>query len=172
MSLGVLRGPTSGPVLVFELGGESADDERGGFGIELASVVQVLEPAALTLVPLAPAMVLGIMSHRGRIVTVIDPAPLLRGATKPVMGPETRIVLLRQGQRQSGNVGLLVARVREIVPASEMKDSEVSPGSGTGWVAQRGRRLINVIEVEPLLETLVRAFEANAKSRGAQGVTE
>jgi chemotaxis signal transduction protein len=160
-----------GPVLIFELGAVSAGDDRAGtFGLEVSHLLQVIEPTALSSVPLVPPVVLGIMSYRGRIVTVVDPAPILKSAARPVLGPDTRVVLLRHGQRSTGNVGLYVSHVREIVPAAELKEIDVLPGSGIGWVAQRGRRLINVIEVEPLLEGLAREFGSHRAFEPRQGV--
>jgi chemotaxis signal transduction protein len=160
-----------GAVLVFELGDAPASDDRTGtFGLEVAHLLQVIEPTALSPVPLAPAVVLGIMSYRGRIVTVVDPAPILKSSSRPVLGPDTRVVLLRHGQLSTGNVGLYVSHVREIVPAAELKHIDVTPGSSIGWVAQRGRRLINIIEVEPLLEGLAREFGSHRAFEPRQGV--
>jgi chemotaxis signal transduction protein len=161
----------SGPVLVFDLGPAPASEDRAGtFGIEVAHLLQVIEPTVLSPVPLAPPVVLGIMSYRGRIVTVVDPAPILRSSARPILGPDTRVVLLRHGQRSTGNVGLYVSHVREIVPAAELKQIDVPPGSGIGWVAQRGRRLINIVEVEPLLEGLAREFGSHRAFEPRQGV--
>ncbi|MBI5509773.1 MAG: chemotaxis protein CheW [Deltaproteobacteria bacterium] len=158
--------------MVFELEAEVAAnaDVVGGFGVEVSNLLQVIEPTSLTPVPLAPAVVLGIMSHRGRIVTVVDPSPILMSDARPRLSAEARVVLLRHGQRTTGNVGLLVTRVREIVPAADLKQIDVPPGSGMGWVARRGRRLINIIPVEPFLAGLVAEFGSGRAFEPHQGV--
>jgi len=172
MTAPVSREPRTGPVLIFELGAGTGGNEGAGvFGLHVSQLLQVIEPAVLSPVPLAPPVVLGIMSHRGRIVTVVDPAPLLSSSARPVVGSDTRIVLLRHGQRSTGNVGLQVGRVREIAPTSELKEISVSPGSGIGWVAQRGRLLVNIVEVEPLLEGLAHAFGSEGAAASGVGVS-
>ena len=171
MTTPAMHKAVAGSVLVFELGSEpGADGRLGTFGLEVAHVLQVIEPTELSAVPLAPAVVMGIMNYRGRIVTVIDPGPVLKVSSRQVPGADTRVVLLRHGQRSTGNVGLYVSHVREIVPASELKEIDIPPGSSIGWVAQRGRRLINIVEVEPFLEGLAREFGSHRAFEPRQGV--
>jgi len=178
--------PAWGSVLVFELGaaGSSgiilravdeevpqegmAGGERGAFGVELSQLLQVAEPFAVSPVPLAPAVVLGIMNFHGRIVTVVDPAPILGLSVPAVSGPDSRVLLMRQGQSNTGNVGLYVSRVQNIVPATALELTDVIPGPCVRWVLQDGQRLINIIQVEPLLEGLARQFGSEKLPR--QGV--
>ncbi|OGQ90179.1 MAG: hypothetical protein A2289_19980 [Deltaproteobacteria bacterium RIFOXYA12_FULL_58_15] len=165
-----------GPVLVFELGPSVGhrdppvlDGRRGVFGIEVAQLLQVAEPGTISPVPLAPTVVLGIMNFHGRIVTVVNPAPILGVNNVPAMpGPDTRVLLLRQGQLAKGNVGLYVSRVHSILPSGELSSADVSTGPCVKWVLQHSQRLINIIHVEHLLDRLIREFGAGQQVR--QGV--
>ena len=159
-----------GKVLVFDLGAAAVEPDGGAYGILLTQVLQVLESSAISPVPLAPPLILGIMNHHGRIVTVVDPAPVVGTVAGDLDTPETRVILLRQGQRSTGNVGLRVARVREIVPYRELKEADVPVGPCVSWVAQHGRRLINILRVEALLEGLAREFGAPVARESRQGV--
>jgi purine-binding chemotaxis protein CheW len=181
----------SGSILLFELGaagstgialrpagGTPARPRSAGikgatpglFGIEVDRLVQVIEPEGLTPVPLAPAVVLGIVSFHGRIVTVVNPAPIL-GLDHPVIaGPESRILLLRDGRSQGGHVGLWVTRVHNIVPAADLGDTDIQCGPCVRVVAKQGDRLANIIDVEPLLLGLAREFGSSAGQAPRQGV--
>ena len=81
--------------LLFELGDSTGT--IGTFGIDVANVWQVIEPLALKEVPLCPPIVEGIMSHGGRIVTVVDPSPVL-GFT-PQDGEVKQVVIVRDETR-------------------------------------------------------------------------
>lgn len=158
-------------VLIFDIGAVARPGKASGaYGIDVTQVLQVLEPGNVSPVPLAPDTVLGIMNHHGRIVTLVDPASILGMGARDLDGPETRVILLRQGQRSTGNVGLRVARVREIVPIAELKEADVAAGPCVGWVAQHGRRLINILRVEAFLEGLAREFGSSSAREPRQGV--
>lgn len=94
--------------LVFVLGDEM-------MGLPLASVKELLKLAPVTEVPRAPADVLGILSVRGRITTILD---LRRHIGMPEVAPtrHTRILLVDGGDEIMGLVVdavLHVVRLRE-----------------------------------------------------------
>jgi chemotaxis signal transduction protein len=174
-------------MLVFELGARAsgniggraagvsavpAVDESacGAYAMDLDQLQQVVEPTTVAPVPLAPAVVLGIMSFHGRIVTVVDPAPILGLRVPWAVGPESRVLLLRQQQVSAGNVGLHVSRVQNIVPPDELEATEVAPGPCVRWVLRHGSRLINIVRAESLLDGLARRFGSGRLPR--QGVIE
>jgi chemotaxis signal transduction protein len=163
-----LRGSAgaTGPFLVFDIGRE--DEGGSSFALEVSRVFQVIEPTEVSLVPLSPPVVLGIINHHGRIVTVIDPAPLL--GLSPQRGPVLQAVVLRQGQKGPNNLGLMVARIQGIVARSDLSEVEVEARPGVAWVAQAGRRLVHILATEPLLERLSRLFGSIERS-SVQGVT-
>jgi chemotaxis signal transduction protein len=158
-------GPT-GKFLVFDIGREESGG--GAFALEVSRVFQVIEPSYVSMVPLAPPVVLGILNHHGRIITVVDPAPLLE--LPPQDGPVLQAVVLRQGPKGPNNLGLKVARIQGIIARADLAEVEVESRPGVAWVAQAGRRLVHVLATEPLLERLSRLFGSLERS-SVQGVT-
>ncbi|MEE8409260.1 MAG: chemotaxis protein CheW [Myxococcota bacterium] len=161
-------------ILIFDVGATARPGAAAGaYGIDVTQVLMVLEPGNVSSVPLAPEIVIGIMNHHGRIVTVVDPTAILGMRAQDLEGPDTRVILLRQGQRNTGNVGLRVARVREIMPIAELKRATAcdhAAGPCVGWVAQHGRRLINILRVDAFLEGLAREFGSSSAREPRQGV--
>jgi chemotaxis signal transduction protein len=142
------------PHLTFELG--LANGATADFALDVAQVAQVLEASVPTLVPLAPDVVRGIINHHGRIVTAVDPAMLL-GLPRQAASVGQVILLRREGSRKA-NLGLVVGRVREIVPKAQLERVEVRAGPCISWVAKLKRRLIHVVSLEPLLDGLGQQF--------------
>ncbi len=163
------RSSAGGPFLVFDIGTGEVDDRGGTYAIDVGHVFQVIEPGRVSPVPLAPAVVLGILNHHGRIVTVVDPAPLLE--LPPQEGPVTQAVILRQGLRGPANLALKAARIHGIVVRGDLAEVDVPARSCVAWVAQSGRRLVHVVALEPLLERLSRLFGAVDSRPTVQGVT-
>lgn len=141
------------PHVIFEVGMPAG---VAAFGIDAAMVMQVIDVETLTPVPLAPPMVHGILNHNGRIVTVIDPAPLL-GLEGASCGIEQVIILRREG-RSKGHVGLLVLRIGEILAKSSLERVDVQAGPCVAWVARAKHRLIHIIDLEALFEKLGHQF--------------
>jgi purine-binding chemotaxis protein CheW len=156
------------PVLIFEVGGQETNGGSGTFGLQVLNVLQVIEVVTVSPVPLAPGVVRGIINHNGRIVTVVDPAPIL-GLSAQTQAP-TNVVILRRERRTKGNVGLQVLRIREIVAASTLEKVDVQAGPCVGWVARAKRRLIHIVELEPLLERLGHEFGSPERGDTRQGV--
>jgi purine-binding chemotaxis protein CheW len=144
--------------------------QRGVFGIEVTQLLQVIEATSISPVPLAPAVVLGIMNFHGRIVTVVNPVPMLGLSVPVISGPESRVLLLRHRDLSTGNVGLYVSQVQNIVPTAELEQAEVPAGPCIKRVLKHGQRLINVVQVAPLLDGLVREFGSAKGREPRQGV--
>ena len=83
----------------------------GLFAFPLASVREILVLPTLTRVPRAPPDVLGILSVRGRLVTVIDPRLRLR-IDRPPMAKRSRVLLVPLPTGEV--VGLYVDEVRSV----------------------------------------------------------
>jgi purine-binding chemotaxis protein CheW len=73
-------------------------------GIDVSMVRQVLILREYTRVPGAPAHVLGVVNHRGAILPLLDPRPLLGCASRPIE-PGARALVVQTGADQ---VGLLI----------------------------------------------------------------
>jgi purine-binding chemotaxis protein CheW len=78
------------------------------YGCDIAAVREIVPIRHATRLPGAPAYVLGLLNLRGAIVTVIDLANRLGGATVATDGS---VVLAQYGSKQ---VGLAVDEVRDV----------------------------------------------------------
>lgn len=116
--------------LAFELAGER-------FGLPLAAIREILKVAQITEVPRAPHDVLGILSVRGRITTVIDLRRRLR--MPPVEpGKAARILLVDGGDEI---LGLLVDQVFQVyrLQPDELELAAVVAGDMSEYVHGIGR---------------------------------
>lgn len=107
-------------VLVFALSGEL-------HAAAVASVREILRAPPLTRVPRAPRGVRGVVSVRGRLVTVVDPRRALRIEETPP-GPRARIVLVEVDEGEI--VGVHVDEVRRVVRLAA--DDVEAPGATLG----------------------------------------
>ncbi len=115
----------SASMLVFEVRG--ADKP---YAIDVERVLNVIEPQVMTPVPLLPTLVRGIVSHRGRIVTVVDAGMLLKAGARATNDVDQsqdvlQVLVLRDGSRDTGNVGLEVGKIRTIEPAESLGEGVV-----------------------------------------------
>ena len=95
------------------------------YGIDVMQVREVLRSTEVSPVPGAPAYVLGIISLRGNVVTIIDLRDRF-GLSSRETDDASRILILESGDYV---VGFLVDSVREVV---ELSASEVEPAPDTG----------------------------------------
>lgn len=156
-----------GQILLFELGDDRA---IGTFGLDVANVWQVFEPQRIKTIPLCPPMVEGIISHGGRIVTVVDPSPLL--GYRRQEGAVRQVVIVRDDERPLGNLGLKVSRIRQIVDASAMTGADVPSGPYVQRTVQSGMRLVHIIDVVAFMNGLGREFGPAPDAATREGVTE
>jgi purine-binding chemotaxis protein CheW len=124
------------------------------FAVPLASVREILVLPALTRVPRAPRDVMGILSVRGRLVTVLDPRPKLRIAADP---PAKRSRVLLVPLPTGEVVGLYVDEVRSVhrFPSSEIEESGVVLGGTLAehvlGIARFEGEMIVLLDIGPLL---------------------
>jgi len=111
------------PAQVHEVLGFVIDDEH--YGVPLHSVREILKVPPVTPVPRAPFDVVGIISVRGRIVTVIDLRKLLRSDER-TEGKYARVLLVDSGVEV---MGLLVDRVLQVF---RLVEEEVEAASVVG----------------------------------------
>lgn len=122
--------------LTFTLAGER-------FAVDILDIHEIIEVSLMTLIPLAPAFVRGIVNLRGSVLPVIDLAVRL-GRTRQELSKRSCIVVVEakiEGQGQL--IGMLVDEVSEILG---IKGDELRPppnfGSGPGqtrFIAAMGR---------------------------------
>jgi purine-binding chemotaxis protein CheW len=92
------------------------------FGVEVETVQEVIRHLDMTGVPLAPAVVAGLINLRGQIVTAIDLRRRL-GVGDRLAGELPMNVVVRTGD---GAVSLLVDEIGDVVEVEE-KDFEQAP---------------------------------------------
>jgi purine-binding chemotaxis protein CheW len=100
-------------------------------GIKVEAVQEVTSGSELTPVPLAPALVSGLLNLRGQILTAIDLRRCLQLGERPVDRPPVHIIL----RTDDGCVSLLVDRIGDVLEADE-DDFEVAPRTLRGRLGE------------------------------------
>ncbi len=97
--------PVQLELLMFEMAGEL-------YAIDIEHVVEIVTPRPVTRVPNADASVVGIISLRGMIVTLIDARSRLRHRAAGAIGPDVRVIVVEIADE---NMGFVVDRVLRVV---------------------------------------------------------
>lgn len=105
--------------LAFTLGPEA-------YAIEIGAIVEILKPLPITEVPRADPGVVGVMSVRGKLVTVVDLKRRFRLARTFSIDKKSRILLVDAGDEE---LGLLVDEVMQVYRLSE---TEIEPPTVLG----------------------------------------
>jgi purine-binding chemotaxis protein CheW len=137
--------------LAFGLGGET-------YAVQIAHVAEILRPPPITRVPRAPDTVLGVISVRGKLVTVVD---LRRRLNLPpvAIARRTRILLTDAGTGEQ--IGLLVDDVQQVwrLASEEIEAANVLGGEQASHIAGIGRptasdgAMLILLELRPILES-------------------
>jgi purine-binding chemotaxis protein CheW len=136
--------------LAFVLAGET-------YAVPIANVAEILRPPPITQVPRAPHIVLGVISVRGKLVTVADLRRRFHLPEAP-FDTRTRVLLAEAGTGEQ--VGLLVDEVKQVWRLShdEIEPPNVLGGEQTLHIAGVGRPepgvLLILLELRPILEAL------------------
>ncbi len=156
MSTVVERPPTV-RACVFGLGGEL-------FALDVKHARQVIVLGDHTVVPLAPAHLVGVTNLRGYILPVLDVRPLLGLPTQRV-GRGSRVLVL---EAAAGQVGVAIDEVLglewfgEVLPFGEASRRQ-SGRLGVGLLA-RGERLVTLLDAAKVLDAV--RTEASGAGRG------
>ena len=137
--------------LAFVLAGET-------YAVQIAHVAEILRPPPITEVPRAPATMLGVISVRGKLVTVIDLRRRFRLPEAPV-DRKSRILLADLGKGEQ--LGLLVDEVQQVwrLAAEEIEAANVLGGEQPAHIAGIGRpadaagAILILLELRPILES-------------------
>jgi purine-binding chemotaxis protein CheW len=120
------------------------------FGVELQGVQEVIRFLDMTKVPLAPAVVSGLINLRGQIVTAVDLRQRLELKPRPVDMIAMNVVV----RSEDGAVSLLVDEIGDVVEVDEAT-FEPSPETLRGSVRTMIRgvhklneRLLHVLDIE------------------------
>jgi len=125
------------------------------YAVQIERIGEILRIPPVTMVPRAPDHIMGVVSVRGRVLTVLDLRRRL-GLGRPEPSRQARILVLPWSDKES--VGLYVDAVLhvhqlsegEIEPAAEALGSDV--GDHVVGVARSEGTLVVVIRLEPFLE--------------------
>jgi purine-binding chemotaxis protein CheW len=124
------------------------------FGVELKGVQEVIRSLYMTKVPLAPAVVSGLINLRGQIVTAVDLRRRLELQPRPPAMLAMNVVV----RSEDGAVSLLVDEIGDVVEVEE--DSfEPPPETLRGSVRaiilgvhKLDGRLLHVLDIEKACE--------------------
>lgn len=111
--------------------------------VPVVDVYKVLQAVRTCRMPRLPPAIIGIAHHRGRIITAIDPAVLLFGASGggPPGGVEARLLILERSQR---HLALAVDAVDEIEGIRIVPDLPEGPRPGLKVAEHRGKAVFTV----------------------------
>jgi len=135
--------------LAFGLGGEM-------YAVQIAHVAEILKPPPITGVPRAPRNVLGVISVRGKLVTVIDLRLRFRLPDAP-LDRRARILLTDVGIGEQ--IGMLVDEVRQVwrLAAEEIEPAHVLGAEQPAHIAGIGRPagggILILIDLRPIAES-------------------
>jgi len=132
--------------VAFGLAGEA-------YAVPIARITEILKPLPITPVPRAPRVVIGVMTVRGRLVTVVDLRRRLRLREAP-MDSRSRILITDTGEER---VGLLVDEVLQVhrLAEGEIEPAEVLGGDPQPYIAGIGRpegALLVLLDLRPILD--------------------
>jgi purine-binding chemotaxis protein CheW len=114
--------------LTFALGGQS-------YALGILDVTEIMEFRSLTVVPMLPSFIRGVINLRGRVVPVVDMAARFGGGGTAV-ARRTSIIIVEtapvdDGPGGSQNIGIMVDAVNKVVHLSS-DDVEPPPTFGAG----------------------------------------
>jgi purine-binding chemotaxis protein CheW len=113
--------------LTFTLGDEV-------FAMDIRTVREIIQHAAMTVVPLMPKFVRGVINLRGAVVPVIDLQSRF-GRSTTVVGKKTCIVIFdASSEGEKMELGLMVDAVSEVI---EIEPSQIEPPPQFGTSIQR-----------------------------------
>jgi len=138
--------------------------DRQMFGIEVEVVQEIIRFQEITRVPLAPALVHGLINLRGQIVTAIDLGTLLAFSSHDPERPRMNVIV----RGEDSSFSLLVDRIGDVLELDESM-SEVAPITLKGAVSEvidraykLERELLLSIDVTRLLKTISQAVVGHA----------
>ena len=127
--------PTDEDAQMAEFLGFQIGDEP--YALPLSSVREILRPPPVTEVPRGPAAVLGIISVRGQVTTLVDLRRRLKMPEREIDG-RSRVLLVARG---SEVMGLLVDRVLQVyrIREDEMELASVLGTDTSNYIMGIGR---------------------------------
>lgn len=156
--------PGAGRYLTFTLKGEV-------YALDIRQITEIIEFKSLTVVPMMPAFIRGVINLRGRVLPVVDLAERFdRGAT--AVGRRTGVIVVETSAAASGaglgggsgddagqGIGVMVDAVNKVVHLGD-DDIKAPPAFGTGircdfisGMAKYDGEFIIVLDIARVLST-------------------
>jgi purine-binding chemotaxis protein CheW len=134
-------------LLTFVIAGEH-------YAVDIERIVEIVTPRPVTRIPNADESVVGIMSLRGTIVTLVDVRRKLRHTADIKEGPDARVVVVEQ---KGETVGFAVDRVLRVVKkaAAEIEPHPVVHASELDDAVRGVFRVNNALTILLDLEKLL-----------------
>jgi len=149
-------------MVLFELGSET-------YGLDIASVHEIIRMQPITKVPKAPAYVEGVINLRGKVIPVIDIGKRF-GFDKAERAKNNRIVVV---YLQDTTLGITVDAVTEVVRIPNASIEPVSDIVTTGnsdylqGIAKLNNKMVILLALEKLLaaDTTLSALARNTQPK-------
>ncbi|OFZ80191.1 MAG: chemotaxis protein CheW [Bdellovibrionales bacterium RIFOXYD1_FULL_53_11] len=141
------------------------------FGIDIASVIEIIGLQKITAVPDMPDFIKGVINLRGKVIPVLDVRSRFR---LPAIEYNERSCVIVVSIKDL-NIGLLVDAVREVmnIPAANLSSAHNISGKGHGrFVGAMGRvgdDVKIILDLEKLLKENEMAWLSEAGSAQAPG---
>jgi purine-binding chemotaxis protein CheW len=104
------------------------------FAMDIRSVREIIQYGAMTVVPLMPEFVRGVINLRGAVVPVIDLQSRF-GRSKAAVGKKTCIVIFDAStEGEKLELGLMVDAVSEVI---DIRESQIEPAPQFGATIRR-----------------------------------
>lgn len=159
--------------LTFVLGGEV-------YALPILDITEIMEFRSLTVVPMMPSFIRGVINLRGRVVPVVDMAARFgRGMTQvarrtSIIIVETSVSAGDDGEEPGSDMGIMVDAVNKVVHLSA-DDIEPPPAFGAGirsdfisGMAKYDGQFIIVLDVSHVLSIDEMVLLGQAASAAAQ----
>lgn len=123
------------------------------YGIETRYVKEINRHPEITVIPLAPGVVAGIMNLRGQIVSLLDFATLLG---VPTPGPKKHCIVLKKDPGDPDVMALLVEQAADVLDVDEALCEPPTPsleneyGKTIKLIAKLEQQLLIIVEKEKL----------------------
>ena len=133
-------------LVIFDLGGEV-------YGIDIASVHEIIRMQAITKVPKAPFFVEGIINLRGKVIPVVDMRRRF-GLPKVEQTKDNRIVVVDSGGTNTGIIVDAVAEVLRISEDSVEPPSDIITTTDSDYlmgIAKRDSTMIILLDLDKVL---------------------
>lgn len=136
-------------LLLFSISGEM-------YAVPIEQIVEIIKPRPATRVPNADETIVGIISLRGTIVTILDVRRRLGHTALAAVSDDTRIVVIQHGEETAGFVVDRVWRVVRIEPSLVRSSPAVTSAEQNEFingVFQHGKNLAILLDLEKLLRS-------------------